>query len=39
MFAALVLISLCGILIFLAFNALSRWLLGRWHESELKGDR
>ena len=39
MFAALVLISVCGILIFLAFNALSRWLLGRWHESELKGER
>ena len=39
MFAALVLISLCGISIYLAFNGLSRWLLGRWHESEIKGDR
>ncbi len=39
MFAALVLISLCGIFIYLAFNGLSRWLLGRWHESEIKGDR
>ncbi len=39
MFAALVLISLCGILIYLAFNALSRLLLGHWHESETNGDR
>ncbi|MSQ18892.1 MAG: ABC transporter permease [Betaproteobacteria bacterium] len=39
MFAALVLICLCGVLIYLLFNGLSRWLLGRWHESELKGDR
>lgn len=36
MFAALVLISVCGVLIFLVFNWLSRLLLGRWHESELK---
>ena len=36
MFAALVLISLCGILIYLAFGALSRRLLGRWHESEIE---
>ncbi len=39
MFAALVLICLCGVLIYLLFNGLSRLLLGRWHESELKGDR
>ncbi len=39
MFAALVLISLCGILIYLAFNALSSLLLGHWHESETNGDR
>ncbi len=36
MFAALVLISVCGVLIFLAFNWLSRLLLRRWHESEIK---
>jgi NitT/TauT family transport system permease protein len=34
MFAALALVSLTGILIFAAFSLLSRWLLGRWHESE-----
>ena len=33
MFAALVLISLTGIAIFLFFTALSRLLLGRWHDS------
>jgi NitT/TauT family transport system permease protein len=36
MFAALVLVALCGVAIFLAFNVLSRLLLGHWHESELK---
>ena len=36
MFAALVLITLTGILMFMALTALSRWLLGGWHESELK---
>jgi NitT/TauT family transport system permease protein len=36
MFAALVMISLCGIAIFLLFNLLSQRLLGRWHESEIK---
>ena len=35
MFAALLLISFTGIAIFIVFNALSRALLGRWHESEL----
>jgi NitT/TauT family transport system permease protein len=35
MFAALVLMSLTGILIFVAFNLLARALLGQWHESEL----
>lgn len=39
MFAALVLVSLCGIAIFLLFNWLSRVTLGSWHESELKRDR
>ncbi len=34
MFAALLLVSLTGVAIFLLFNLLSRWLLGRWHESE-----
>ena len=33
MFAALVLISLAGIAIFLFFSALSWLLLGRWHDS------
>lgn len=36
MFAALVLISVCGVLIFLMFSWLSRLLLGRWHDSEVK---
>lgn len=36
MFAALLLISLTGILIFLIFNALARQVLGRWHDSELE---
>jgi NitT/TauT family transport system permease protein len=36
MFAALVLVALCGVAIYLAFNLLSRLLLGHWHESELK---
>jgi NitT/TauT family transport system permease protein len=34
MYAALVLVSLTGVAIFLVFNLLSRWLLGRWHASE-----
>lgn len=34
MFAALLLVSLLGIAIFVAFSALSRWALGHWHESE-----
>ncbi len=39
MFAALVLVSLTGILIFLAFNAVSKLVLGSWHESEIKSSR
>ncbi|MCJ0761660.1 ABC transporter permease [Variovorax terrae] len=39
MFAALVLVSLTGIAIYLIFNVLSRLLLGKWHESEVKTDR
>jgi NitT/TauT family transport system permease protein len=34
MFAALLLVSLLGVAIFLLFSALSRALLGGWHESE-----
>lgn len=36
MFAALLLVSLLGIAIFLATTFLSRLLLGKWHESELR---
>lgn len=36
MFAALFLVSLLGIIIFLATSWLSRAVLGHWHESEIK---
>ncbi|MGI9416536.1 MAG: ABC transporter permease [Geminicoccaceae bacterium] len=36
MFAALILISITGILIFLFFSALSHLLLRKWHESAIK---
>ncbi|SDG92027.1 ABC transporter permease [Alloyangia pacifica] len=36
MFAALLLVSMLGILIFLATSWLSRAVLGHWHESEIK---
>lgn len=36
MFAALILISVTGILIFLTMNLLSHLLLRKWHESALK---
>lgn len=39
MFAALVLVSLTGILIFLVFNLISKLVLGSWHESEIKSSR
>lgn len=39
MFAALVLVSLTGIAIFLIFNLVARLLLGKWHESEIKTRR
>jgi len=39
MFAALVLVSVCGILIFFAFNLLAKTLLGKWHESEMRPER
>jgi NitT/TauT family transport system permease protein len=38
MYAALLLVALTGVAIFVLFNRLSRWLLGRWHASE-SGDR
>lgn len=39
MFAALLLVSLCGIMIFLVTSWISHRVLGRWHESELKRER
>jgi len=36
MFAALLLVSVLGIVIFLATSWLSRAVLGRWHESEIR---
>ncbi|MBA2965451.1 MULTISPECIES: ABC transporter permease [Ramlibacter] len=39
MFAALVLVSLTGIGIFLVFNLVARLVLGKWHESEAGHDR
>lgn len=36
MFAALILVSLLGIAIFLVTSWLSKLVLGRWHESEIK---
>jgi NitT/TauT family transport system permease protein len=39
MFAALVLVSMSGIVIFLVLTLISHLLLRRWHESELADDR
>ncbi len=39
MFAALFLVSLLGIVIFLATALLSKVVLGKWHESEIKRER
>ena len=39
MFAAVVLISVTGILIFLAFSLLSHLILRRWHESAVRRER
>jgi NitT/TauT family transport system permease protein len=39
MFAALLLVSLLGIVIFIVFAALSRLVLGHWHESEMRRER
>lgn len=36
MFAALFLVSLLGVVIFVAFAALAKLMLGHWHESEMK---
>jgi NitT/TauT family transport system permease protein len=38
MFAALLLLSLAGVAIFLALSALSHLVLRRWHESELRAE-
>jgi NitT/TauT family transport system permease protein len=38
MFAALLLVSLLGIVIFIVFAALAKWLLGHWHESEMRAE-
>ncbi len=38
MFAALLLISLTGVVLFAAMAWLSRWALGGWHASELSND-
>lgn len=39
MFAALLLVSLCGVVIFVVTSWVSQKVLGRWHESELKRER
>jgi NitT/TauT family transport system permease protein len=39
MFAGLVLVSLTGIGIYFLFNWISKLVLGKWHESEIKTDR
>ena len=39
MFAALVLVSVTGIMIYLVFNLVSKLVLGSWHESEIKSSR
>jgi NitT/TauT family transport system permease protein len=38
MFAALLLITVTGVLLFAAMSALSKWALGGWHESEQTHD-
>jgi NitT/TauT family transport system permease protein len=38
MFAALVLITVTGVLLFALMAALSKWALGSWHESEQAHD-
>lgn len=38
MFAALLLITLTGVLLFALMAAVSRWALGSWHESQARSD-
>jgi NitT/TauT family transport system permease protein len=38
MFAALVLITVTGVLLFLLFTAVSHLLLRKWHESAVRRD-
>jgi NitT/TauT family transport system permease protein len=38
MFAALLLITVTGVLLFALMAVLSRWALGSWHESEQSQD-
>jgi NitT/TauT family transport system permease protein len=39
MFAAVILISITGIIIFMAFSLLSHLILRRWHESAVRRER
>jgi NitT/TauT family transport system permease protein len=39
MFAAVILISITGIIIFMAFSLLSHVLLRKWHESAVRRER
>jgi NitT/TauT family transport system permease protein len=39
MLAALALVSLTGVVTFFGVQSLSRWLLGGWHESEVRSER
>ena len=39
MFAAVILISITGIMIFMAFSLLSHLVLRRWHESAVRRER
>ena len=39
MFAAVLLVSVAGIVIFLAFTLLAHLLLRRWHESAVRRER
>ena len=38
LFAALMLITVAGVALFLLMVLLSKWALGQWHESELKAE-
>jgi NitT/TauT family transport system permease protein len=39
MFAAVILISITGVIIFMAFSLLSHLVLRRWHESAVRRER